>query len=367
MEEYGNPGSTTHIYGERAFNAVKAAREALAEAIGAASASEVLFTSGASESNNLALHGVMKALKNKGKTHIITSMIEHKAILDVSAELEKQGFSVTYLKPDEDGAINLDDLRGAIRNETAIISLMFANNEIGAINPIKEIGTIAREKGIYFHCDCSQAFGKLPIDVQEMNIDLLSLSGHKIYGPKGIGALYVRKSNPKVKIEPLMFGGGQEQGLRSGTLAVPLIVGLAEAAKIAVSEMSDESIWMAKLRDSLLEGLQGRCKNIIVNGSMKHRLPNNLNVSFMGIDSETLMMNLWNDIAVSNGSACTSENWEGSYVLKAMGLNPERIDSAIRFGIGRFTTEEEIDYTVECIVNVLKVIRENKVDQLTAS
>ena len=350
LEKFGNPGSTTHIYGEDAAKAVAQARKQVAQVINA-SQNEIIFTSGATESNNLAIQGVIKAIKKKRnkKVHIITSMIEHKSVLNIFVNLEKWGIDTTYINPDVKGLVPIDDIQKSIRDDTVLISFMYANNEIGTINPISEIGKIASDRGIYFHCDASQAFGKLPIDVKEMNVHLLSFSGHKIYGPKGIGALYVRKNFPKVEINEIVYGGAQEQGLRSGTLATPLIVGLAEASQLASSQMNDEGLRLLRLRSRFLEGLRVKCERVLINGCLEKRLPNNLNISFLGIESETLMMNLWNDIAISNGSACSSENWESSYVLKAMGLNKSRIDSALRISFGRFTTEEEVDFAIDCI------------------
>ncbi len=357
LEDFGNPGSNSHEYGDIAAKAVNEARKEIGIAIKSLSPSEVIFVSGATEANNLAIHGTVRKLKESGKSHIITSSIEHKTVLDVTEELEKQGFQVTYVQPNSDGFIDPHKIEHAITPKTSLISIMHANNEIGIINDTKKIGEIAEKHGVLFHCDAAQSFGKIPIDVQEMNIHLLSISAHKLYGPKGIGALYVRKKHPKVEIEPLLFGGRQERGLRPGTLATPLIVGLAEASRLAREKIISEGKRLQDLRDRLLNGLREKCPDIIINGSMENRLPNNLNVSFLGVDSETLMINLRGEVAVSNGSACTSANWTNSHVLSGMGINKERIQSAIRFSLGRFTTQEEIDYAIDHIAVVVQRFR----------
>jgi len=357
MEHFGNAGSRTHEYGTTAEKAVENARAHVAKLINACSSLEIIFTSGATEANNIAIQGYALEMKEQGKNHIITNSIEHKAVLDVCKDLETRGFSVTYLVPREDGTLNLDTLEKAITPATGLISIMHANNEIGVINFVKKIGEIAKQHGILFHCDAAQSFGKIAIDVQEMNIHLLSISGHKIYGPKGIGALYLRKQNPQVLLKRIIFGGGQERGYRSGTLAVPLIVGLGKAAQLALKEMKKDINHAASLRERLLAKLKESISNFKINGSMDFRLPNNLNASFLGVDSEALMMNLRSDLAVSNGSACTSTDWKSSYVLRALGIDESRAKSAIRFGLGRFTTKEEIDYAVECISENVKNLR----------
>jgi cysteine desulfurase len=357
LEDFGNPGSNSHEYGDIAAKAMNDAREEIGIAMNSISPSEVIFVSGATEANNLAIHGTAIKLKEAGKPHIITSAIEHKAVLDVTDELERQGFQVTYVQPNSEGFTDPQKIENAITPETGLISIMHANNEIGIINDIKRIGEIAEKHNILFHCDAAQSFGKIPIDVQEMNVHLLSISAHKIYGPKGIGALYVRKKHPKVEIEPLLFGGGQERGLRPGTLATPLIAGLAEASRIAREEMASESKRLQNLRDSLFSGLDEKCPDIVLNGSIENRLPNNLNLSFLGVNSESLMINLRGEVAVSNGSACTSANWTSSHVLAGMGIDDERIQSAIRFSLGRFTTQEEIDYAIDQISQVVQRLR----------
>ena len=357
LEDFGNPGSLSHEYGDIAAKAVNEARKEIGIAINALTPSEVIFVSGATEANNLAIHGTALKLKETGKSHIITSSIEHKAVLDVTDELEKQGFHVTYIKPNSEGITDPQEIERAITPKTGLISIMHVNNEIGIINDVKCIGEIAEKHDILFHCDAAQSFGKIPIDVQGMHIHMLSISAHKIYGPKGIGALYVRKKNPKVEIEPLLFGGGQERGLRPGTLATPLIAGLAEASRIAREEMVSEGKRLQDLRDRLFNGLRERCTDIVLNGSIENRLPNNLNVSFLGVDAESLMMNLRSEIAVSNGSACTSANWTSSHVLAGMNIDEERARSAIRFSLGRFTTQEEIDYAIDQICEVVQRLR----------
>ncbi len=340
QDDFGNAGSLSHGFGEKAAHAIDKSRQIVAKMIGAGSRSDVIFTSGATESNNIALQGVLKVLSKQGKSHVVSSAIEHKSVLDVLACLEDQKLiDVSYLSPDKDGCFKINAIRDALRPDTGLLSFMFVNNEIGIINPIKDIGELSRQHGLVFHCDATQAAGKLPINVDDLGVDLLSISAHKIYGPKGVGALYVRNS---CRLEPIIYGGGQERGLRPGTLPVPLIVGLAKAFEVANLEMSAEAVRIRRMRDELLKGLSGGIKDIVVNGSMEQRLYNNLNISFLGVKSDTLMMNLWNDLAVSSGSACTSINWEGSYVLKAMGATSERVNSAIRFGLGRMTTDDEI-------------------------
>lgn len=357
LEDFGNPGSNSHEYGDIAAKAVDNARKEIGTAINSLTPSEIIFVSGATEANNLAIHGTVLKLKEAGKTHIITSAIEHKAVLDVTNELEKQGFQVTYISPNPDGITDPQEIKRAITPKTGLISIMHANNEIGIINDVKCISEIAEKHDILFHCDAAQSFGKIPIDVQEMHIHMLSISAHKLYGPKGIGALYVRKKYPKIEIEPLSFGGGQERGLRPGTLATPLIAGLAEASIIAKEEMISEGTRLQDLRDRLFNGLREKCPDIVLNGSIENRLHNNLNISFLGVDAESLMMNLRSEIAVSNGSACTSANWASSHVLAGMNIDEDRARSAIRFSLGRYTTQEEIDYAIEQICKVVQRLR----------
>jgi len=357
-EHFGNPGSRTHDYGEYAEQAVESARQEVAALINAEKSSEIVFTSGATESNNIAIQGIAFTMRAKGKDHIITSEIEHKAVLDICHSLEEKGFCVTYLKPTSIGEVNLAELEAAITAQTGLISLMHVNNEIGVINLVTEIGKIAKKHNILFHCDAAQSFGKIAVDMKEMNIHLLSISGHKIYGPKGIGALYVRKQNPKIEIEAILFGGGQEKGLRPGTLAAPLIVGLGEAAKIAKAEIKKDLAHVQKLRDQLMTELKRKCDDISFNSPMESRLPHNLNVCFKGVDSEALMLNLRSDISVSNGSACTSANWTTSHVLKALGQDEDTARSAVRFGFGRFTSAEEIDFAVDCISKTVIRLRQ---------
>ncbi len=357
LEEFGNPGSRTHEYGDIAERAVESARNEIANAINANLTSEIVFVSGATEANNISIQGIACKLLRTGKDHIITSVIEHKSVLSVVDALGKRGFHISYVNPNSDGVTEPSEIEKIINPQTGLISIMHANNEIGVINDIKQIGEIATKHGVIFHCDGAQSFGKIPIDVQKMNIHVLSIAAHKIYGPKGIGALYIRKKFPKVEIEPLFYGGGQERGIRPGTLATPLIVGLAEASKIARNEMIDEMKRQKALRDYLFNRLQARCSDVVLNGSLENRLPNNLNVSFLGVDAESLMMNLRGEVAVSNGSTCTSATWDTSYVLKAMGIDADRARSAVRFSLGRFTTKEEIDYVIEQIASAIIKLR----------
>ena len=353
MEDFGNPGSSTHDYGDKANEAVDKARDLIAACINA-QPSEIIFVSGATEANNLAIQGITSALKRNGKTHILSSLIEHKAVLEVLANLEKQGFDITLLSPDEKGFISIADVEAGIRPTTGLMSFMHANNEIGVINNISNIGALARRNNIIFHCDAAQSLGKLPIDVEAMNIDLLSMSAHKIYGPKGVGALYKRK---KIRLEPLLFGGGQESGLRAGTPAVPLIAGFGEAVRIAAEEIKSEQVRLLELRDRLLEGLKERIPELSVNGDLQNRLAGNLNVALPGIDSDALMNNLRNSIAVSNGSACASIAPLPSHVLKAIGASDAQARNSIRIGIGRYTTATEIDFSIQEIAVAVKRIQ----------
>ena len=352
-ELFGNPASRSHSYGWTAEKAVEEAREEVAKLVNAAS-KEIIWTSGATESNNLAIKGAAHFYSGKGK-HIITLKTEHKAVLDTVRELERQGFEATYLDVKEDGLVDLDVLKAAIRPDTVVISVLFVNNEIGVIQPIAEIGEICREKGIIFHVDAAQATGKVDIDLSKLKVDLMSFCAHKTYGPKGIGALYVRRK-PRVRLEAQMHGGGHERGLRSGTLATHQIVGMGEAFRLARLEMAEENARIGALRDRLLTGLTA-IEESFVNGDMAHRVPHNLNISFAYVEGESLIMAV-KDIAVSSGSACTSASLEPSYVLRALGRNDELAHSSIRFTIGRFTTAEEIDYTIDLLQRKVGNLRE---------
>jgi cysteine desulfurase len=353
--KFGNAASRNHVFGWEAEQAVENAREQIAKLIGA-TAKELIFTSGATESNNLAIKGVAEMYKERGN-HIITQATEHKAVLDTCKRLEKYGYRVTYLPVGADGLIDLEDLKRAIDDKTILVSIMFANNEIGVIQPIAEIGKICHDRGVVFHTDAVQAIGKIPVDVNAMNIDVLSLTGHKIYGPKGCGALYVRRRNPRVQLSAQIDGGGHERGMRSGTLNVPGIVGLGKACEIARGEMAEEATRLTKLRDKLKTKLESELDYIHVNGTMEHRLPGNLNMSFVYVEGESLLMGI-NDIAVSSGSACTSATLEPSYVLKALGLGDDVAHSSIRFGLGRFNSEAEVDYVGNKVIDVVKKLRE---------
>ena len=352
-EQFGNPASRSHAYGWSAEKAVEDAREQVAALVGADS-KEIVWTSGATESNNLAIKGAAHFYKGKGK-HIITLKTEHKAVLDTFRELEREGFEATYLDVQENGLVDLEVLKAALRPDTILVSVMFVNNEVGVIQPIAEIGEICREKGIIFHVDAAQATGKVEIDLNTLKVDLMSFSAHKTYGPKGIGALYVRRK-PRVRLEAQMHGGGHERGLRSGTLATHQIVGMGEAFRIAREEMSTENTRIRELRDRLLKGLTD-IEATYVNGDLEHRVPHNLNISFAYVEGESLIMAI-KDIAVSSGSACTSASLEPSYVLRALGRNDELAHSSIRFTIGRFTTEEEIDFTIDLLHKKIGKLRE---------
>jgi cysteine desulfurase len=354
-EKFGNAASRNHPFGWAGEEAVENARAPVASLIGA-TPKEIIFTSGATESDNLMIKGVAEMYREKGN-HIITQAIEHKAVLDTCKRLEKEGFEVTYLPVGKDGRVSPEDVRKAITPKTILITIMYANNEIGIINPIQEIGKIAKEHGIFFASDGVQAVGKIPVDVQKDNIDLLAISAHKIYGPKGVGALYVRRRNPRVQLSAIIDGGGHERGMRSGTLNVPGIVGLGAACEIAQKEMAEESVRLSKLRDRLKSGLESKLDEVFINGSMEHRLPNNLNMSFAYVEGESLLMGI-NDIAVSSGSACTSATLEPSYVLKALGVGEDLAHTSIRFGLGRFNTEEEVDYVTDKMVQVVTKLRE---------
>lgn len=353
-EKFGNSASRNHRYGWVADEAVDKAREQVAKVIGSGS-KEIIWTSGSTEGNNTAIVGAARMYADKGK-HIITCNIEHKAVIDPCKYLETQGFEVAWLDPDPTGRVSIEQVRNAIREDTILVTLMFANNELGTINPITEIGALCKEKKVIFHTDATQAFGKVPIDVEAMGIDLLSLSAHKCYGPKGIGALYVRRRKPRVRLQPIIHGGGHERGMRSGTLNVPGIVGLGEAAEIALKEMPTESVKVAQLRDRLWAGLSEHLTEITLNGHLEYRLPNTLNVAFAYIEGESMMMGM-SDIAVSSGSACTSASLEPSYVLRGMGLGDDIAHSSIRFSLGRFTTEDEIDHTIKQVVKAVSHLR----------
>lgn len=353
-ENYGNAASRTHAYGWTAEEAVTRSREDVAALINAES-KEITWTSGATESNNLAIKGAAEYLKEKGR-HIITAVTEHKAVLDTCKYLERQGWTVTYLPVQEDGRVSLEVLAAAMTPETVLVSLMFANNETGVVQPVAEIGELCRQNGTLFHCDAVQAFGKIPIDVQEMKIDLLSISAHKIYGPKGVGALYVRRRRPRVRLTPQIHGGGHERGNRSGTLNVPSIVGFGAAARIAKADMADERARIFGLREHLRNRLESEIPNTQINGSLEHRLPGTLNISFNYVEGESLLMGL-KDIAVSSGSACTSASLEPSYVLRAMGLNDELAHSSLRITVGRMTTQAELDYVADRIREIVERLR----------
>lgn len=352
-ELFGNPASRSHPFGWAAEKAVEEAREQVAALVNA-DPREIIWTSGATESNNLAIKGAAHFYQSKGK-HILTLKTEHKAVLDTVRELERQGFEATYLDVQENGLVDLAALRAALRPDTIVVSVMFVNNEVGVIQPIAQIGEICREKGIVFHVDAAQATGKVAIDLANLKVDLMSFSGHKTYGPKGIGALYVRRK-PRVRLEAQMHGGGHERGLRSGTLAPHQIVGMGEAFRIAREEMTTENERIRHLRDKLMRGLQN-IEATYINGDLEQRVPHNLNISFAYVEGESLIMAI-KDVAVSSGSACTSASLEPSYVLRALGRDDELAHSSIRFTIGRFTTEEEIDYTIDLLHRKIGKLRE---------
>ena len=356
LERFGNAASKNHAFGWEAEAAVDSAREQVARLIGASSPREVVFTSGATESDNLAIKGVAEAYREKGN-HIVTCVTEHKAVLDCCKVLEKRGFEISYLPVNADGFVDLQRLRDALTDRTILISIMAANNEIGILQPTKEIGRLAKERGILFHSDATQAVGKIPLNVEDMGIDLLSLTAHKIYGPKGIGALYVRATKPRVKITAQIDGGGHERGMRSGTLNVPGIVGLGKAAELAQQEMGAEAERLIALRERLKAGLFAQIEDVRINGDAVQRLPGNLNLSFAYVEGESLMMGL-KEIAVSTGSACTSASLEPSYVLKAIGLEDSLAHASIRFGLGRFNTVDEIDYAVQRVSEEVRRLRE---------
>ena len=354
-ETYGNAASRNHEFGWIAEQAVEQGRTQIAKLIGASS-KEIIFTSGATESDNLAIKGVAEMYREKGN-HIITQPTEHKAVLDSCKRLEKHGFRVTYLPVQKDGRIDLDDLKRAMDDKTILVTIMAANNEIGVLQPIREIGALCHERGVLFHSDAVQAVGKVPFNVIHDNVDLASISAHKLYGPKGVGALYVRRKNPRVQLVAQIDGGGHERGMRSGTLNVPGIVGLGKACELAGAEMTEEATRLAALRERLKIAIMGQLDEVYINGSMEHRLPGNLNLSFAYVEGESLLMGI-NDVAVSSGSACTSATLEPSYVLKALGAGDDLAHSSIRFGIGRFNTEAEVDYVAKRVVDTVNRLRE---------
>jgi cysteine desulfurase len=353
--KFGNAASRNHSFGWAGEEAVETARERIAKLIGA-TPKEIIFTSGATESDNLAIKGVAEMYREKGN-HIITAVTEHKAVLDTCKRLEKYGYRVTYLPVQKDGLVDLDDLKRAMDEKTILVTIMAANNEIGVLQPIAEIGKLCHEKGVIFHTDATQYVGKVPMDVIKQNLDLVSISGHKMYGPKGVGALYVRRKNPRVQLAAILDGGGHERGMRSGTLNVPGIAGLGKACAICHEEMPQESCRMAGLRNRLRDKIMGSLDEVYINGSWEHRLPQNLNISFAYVEGESLLMGI-NDIAVSSGSACTSATLEPSYVLKALGTGDDLAHSSIRFGLGRFNTEAEVDYVAERVTETVQRLRE---------
>src|SRR5450432_4105510 len=354
MEKFGNAASRNHSFGWAGEEGVETARERIAKLIGATT-KEVIFTSGATESDNLAIKGVAEMYREKGN-HIITAVTEHKAIIDTCKRLEKDGYRVTYLPVQKDGRISLDELKAAITDKTILITIMAANNEIGVLQPIAEIGAIAKEKGILFHTDAVQIVGKMPFNVNDLKVDMASISAHKMYGPKGVGALYVRRRNPRVLLTAQIDGGGHERGMRSGTLNVTGIVGFGKAAEICKQEMAVEGKRLSELRDYLNDKLHKQLDELYINGSMEHRLPHNLNISFAYVEGESLLMGI-NDVAVSSGSACTSASLEPSYVLKALGVGDDLAHTSIRFGLGRFNTMAEVDYVADKVIEIVKHLR----------
>jgi cysteine desulfurase len=355
-QHFGNAASRSHAFGWKAEEAVEYARDRIAKLIGAQSEKEIVFTSGATESDNLAIKGVAEFYKDKGN-HIITTVIEHKAVLDTCKRLEKEGFVVTYLGVDEKGRVNPDDVKNAITDKTILVSVMLANNEVGTVQPLEEIGKITRERGVLLHSDAVQGIGKVPFDVQKLNVDLASITAHKMYGPKGVGCLYVRRSKPRVRLVAQMDGGGHERGMRSGTLNVPSIVGFGKAAEIMRLDGVIENARIFGLRERLRKRFFAELDEVHLNGHPEHRLPGNLNISFNFVEGEGLMMAI-KDVAVSSGSACTSASLEPSYVLRSLGVGDELAHSSIRFGLGRFTTEEEVDYVAELVIAKVKKLRE---------
>lgn len=353
-EKFGNPHSRSHKYGWEAEEACEIAREEVARLIGA-SGKEIVFTSGATESNNLALQGVARFYGDQ-KKHIVTVVTEHKCVLDTCRHLEREGFEITYLPVHKNGLIDLAELKSVLRPDTLVVSVMAVNNEIGVVQPVAEIGRLCRDNGTFFHTDAAQAFGKIPLDVEAMNIDMMSISGHKIYGPKGIGALYVRR-RPRVRLEAMIHGGGQERGMRSGTLPTPLVVGLGEAARIASREMTEDALRISTLSEKFMNAIADSIKDVYLNGDRERRWPGNINLSFAYIEGESMIMAI-KDLAVSSGSACTSASLEPSYVLRSLGVSEELAHTSIRFGIGRFTTEAEIDCAIEIVCGAIDKLRE---------
>jgi cysteine desulfurase len=355
-EKFGNAASRNHPFGWDAENAVDRGRDQIAKLVNAR-AKDIVFTSGATESDNLAIKGVVEFYRDKGN-HVITAVTEHKAVIDTCKALERSGRAqVSYLPVDRHGMVDPDDVRAAITDKTLLVSIMYANNEIGTINPIKEIGKITKEKGVLFHTDAVQAIGKIPVDVESMGIDLMSMTAHKLYGPKGCGALYVRSRGPRVRLTPMMDGGGHERGMRSGTLNVPGIVGFGKACEVAGMEMETEQARILRLREKLSEGIFSQLDEVYLNGHPTQRLAGNLNLSFAFVEGESLLLGL-KDVAVSSGSACTSATLEPSYVLKALGLGDERAHTSIRFGLGRFNTEQEVDFVLDRVVHEVRRLRQ---------
>jgi cysteine desulfurase len=356
-EKFGHPASRNHPFGWEAEGGVDKAREQIAKLIGARDPKEVIFTSGGTEAINLALKGVAEMYREKGN-HIVTTTIEQRATLDVCKRLERQGFEVTYLPVGREGLVDVEAVRAALTDKTILISIMFANNEIGTIQPVAELGKLAKEKGIIFHTDATQAVGKIPVDVEAMGIDLLSATAHMLYGPKGVGALYVRRKNPRVRLAPMVDGGGHERGMRSGTVPVPLVVGFGKAAEICREVMGEESKRLAALRDRLQEQIVSKVDEAYVNGHPTRRLPHNLNISFAYVEGESVLMGLNREAALASGSACTSATLEPSYVISALGVDSELAHSSIRFGLHRFSTEEEVDFVAQKTVEVIHRLRE---------
>ena len=350
-EKFGNASSRNHTYGWEAEEAVEIARESVAATIGALP-KEIIFTSGATEANNIVLQGAAKSYQDQGR-HIITVKTEHKAVMDVCQHLSKNGFDITYLPVDKGGILDLNKFEDAIRDDTILASVMHVNNEIGVIQPIKELGAICKNKNVIFHVDAAQSLGKMPINVDDMGIDLLSISAHKFYGPKGIGGLYIRRKDPRVQLQPIMFGGGHERGIRSGTLPVPNIVGMGRACDLAADVMNEENLKITTLRDALLQGIRDKNPNALVNGSMEYRVAGNLNMSFPGVNNEAIIAAI-PEIAISSGSACTTSTMEPSHVLLALGMSKEEAYSSLRFGIGRFNTEQDIHIAVKSINGCMK-------------
>jgi cysteine desulfurase len=356
-EKFGHPASRNHPFGWEAEGGVDVAREQIAKLIGARDPKEIVFTSGGTEAINLALKGVIEMYREKGN-HIVTTTIEQRATLDVCKRLERQGVEVTYVPVGRDGLVDVEAVRAAVTPKTILISIMFANNEIGTIQPVAELGKLAKEKGILFHTDATQAVGKIPVDVEAMGIDLLSVTAHMLYGPKGVGALYVRRKNPRVRIAPMVDGGGHERGMRSGTVPVPLVVGFGKAAEICRESMAEESKRLAALRDRLQEQIVSKVDEAYVNGHPTLRLPHNLNISFAYVEGESVLMGLNKEAALASGSACTSATLEPSYVISALGVDSELAHSSIRFGLHRFSTEEEVDFVARKTVEVILRLRE---------